>query len=57
MSDTLGKLTVWGLFLGTTQVVAKEAIPFVISSLGLCLVLVLLVSLVNEKPPRNGGGA
>jgi hypothetical protein len=35
MSEKLGALTVWALFLGLCHVVASPAIPFVISAVAL----------------------
>lgn len=53
MTDKLGSLLVWALFLGLCHMVARPALPFVVAVLGLCIVLIILAGALSDKAPKE----
>ena len=50
MSDFLGSAFVWALYLGACLVVARGAIPFIISALALSIVFWVILKWTSNTP-------
>jgi hypothetical protein len=53
MSDKLGALGTWGAFLGVTYAIARPAIPFILYTIAICVVLAVIVQAATKTPPRH----